>query len=128
DIKPANLFLVAQPEISLDEHGDDELFVKVLDFGIAKQRSFDVSLETMTGTMVGTPSYMSPEQALSGKDVDHRADLWALAVVAYHCLTGELPFQGETLGSLCVAIDHGSFAPPSAHDGVPERFDGWFAR
>jgi serine/threonine-protein kinase len=122
DIKPDNLFLTPD---------EDELFLlKVLDFGIAKQTGLpQVSKMTSTGSMVGTPQYMSPEQVLSGSSLDFRTDLWAVAVVAYHGLTGDVPFQGETLGSLCVAIANGRFVPPSARrPGVPASVDRWFER
>jgi eukaryotic-like serine/threonine-protein kinase len=121
DIKPDNLFLV---------ESEFELFVKVLDFGIAKQRKMpSVAPVTATGAMIGTPEFMSPEQVLSAKDVDHRSDLWALGVVAYYALTLRVPFTGETLGSLCVAIAAGKFTAPSAlRPGVPKTIDGWFAQ
>jgi eukaryotic-like serine/threonine-protein kinase len=108
---------------------DGELFVKVLDFGIAK-RTQDAGLGmTSTGTMVGTPFYMSPEQVMSAKGVDFRADLWSVAVVAYNALTGTLPFQAETLGALCVAINMASFTPVSSvRPGLPPALDTWFAR
>ncbi|MEO7328093.1 MAG: protein kinase [Minicystis sp.] len=120
DIKPDNLFL-------LDADGD--LFVKVLDFGVAKQAS-DVSLGmTSTGSTVGTPHYMSPEQLLSAKHIDHRCDLWALAVVAYRMLTGRLPFRGETLGALSVALHQGVFQPASTfRPDLGPAVDAWFAR
>jgi len=89
----------------------------------------EVSKMTSTGSMVGTPQYMSPEQVLGGSTVDFRTDLWAVAVVAYHGLTGDVPFQGETLGSLCVAIANGRFVPPSARRaGLPASVDRWFER
>jgi len=121
DIKPENIFL-------LDTDGD--LFVKVLDFGIAKNMAPTPAMAmTSTGTMVGTPYYMSPEQMLSAKDVDLRSDIWSLGVVAYHAFTGQMPFAAETLGSLCVAIDRCKFAPPSSlRQGVPAAVDAWFAR
>jgi serine/threonine-protein kinase len=120
DIKPDNVFLI-------DSDGD--VFVKVLDFGIAK-RAEDAALNmTSTGTMVGTPYYMSPEQVLSSKAVDFRCDLWALAVVAYNAITGTLPFVAETLGALCVAISNGSFTPPSRlRPGLPPALDHWFEK
>src|SRR5262249_49452010 len=120
--KPENMFLLDL---------DGEVFVKVLDFGIAKHlqdesRAFNT---TNTGSMVGTPYYMSPEQLLSSKHVDFRSDLWSLAVVAYRMLTGKLPFRGETLGALCVGIEHGVFTPPSEHRaGMPRSVDAWFLR
>jgi serine/threonine protein kinase len=122
DIKPDNLFLTP------DE--DEPFLLKVLDFGIAKQTGLpQVSKMTSTGSMVGTPEYMSPEQVLSGNSIDFRSDLWAIAVVAYHCLTAMVPFQAETLGSLCVAIAHARFRP--ARELRPELLpavDRWFSR
>jgi len=84
DLKPANIFLARQ--------GDDEI-VKVLDFGIAKTGAMDSTQYTAAGAMLGTASYMSPEQIRNAKTVDHRADLWAFAVVLFRALTGELPFE-----------------------------------
>ena len=122
DIKPANIFLL---------ESDGEIFIKVLDFGIAK-RAVDegrVSDVTRTGAMMGTPKYMSPEQMLSSKDIDFRSDLWAVGIVAYVCLTGVPPFVGETLGALSVAINSGRFAPPSELvPRLPGSIDMWFAR
>jgi serine/threonine protein kinase len=121
DIKPDNLFLV---------ESDESAFVKVLDFGIAKQDEMPgQSVVTMTGTMMGTPEFMSPEQVLSAKGVDHRSDLWSLGVVAYYALTGGVPFSGETLGSVCVAIAAGEFVPASTCEpGLPPAIDRWFDR
>ena len=119
DIKPGNLFLAE----------DDDLFVKVLDFGVAKFSGQEAIDMTATGNMVGTPAYMSPEQLFHGKSVDHRGDLWSLAVVAYHALTGERPFDGVTLGELCVAIKRGEFTPPSKlRNDVSPQIDAWFMR
>ena len=121
DIKPANIFLT---------RSGIDLTVKVLDFGIAKQTSLpQVSAATATGTMMGTPEYMSPEQVVSAKDVDYRADLWAFAVVAYELLVGSAPFVGETLGALIVAITRHAYAPPSARVPILSlEVDGWFER
>jgi len=120
DIKPDNIFLI---------DADGDVFVKVLDFGIAKQQQDINSGMTSTGSTVGTPFYMSPEQLLSAKHVDHRSDLWSLAVVAYRVLTGKLPFRGETLGALSVAVHQGVFAMPSTHrKDLPPAIDAWFAR
>jgi eukaryotic-like serine/threonine-protein kinase len=118
DIKPDNIFLT-------DSDGD--IFVKLLDFGIAK-RAQDAGLGmTSTGAMVGTPYFMSPEQVLSAKDVDLRSDLWSVAVVAYNALTAALPFTAETLGALCVAISDGSFAAPTQRrPELPPAIDSWF--
>jgi hypothetical protein len=69
------------------------------------------------------------EQVISAAEVDHRCDLWALGVVAYESLTGDIPFAGETLGSVCVAICNGDFAPPSRlRKGVGPEVDAWFAK
>jgi len=120
DIKPDNVFLI--------DSGYD-LFAKVLDFGIAKQSTgAGVKQMTRSGTIMGTPHYMSPEQLLSTRPVDAKADLWALAVVTYHCLTGRLPFHGETLAALSVEICKCRFHPPSVTSPLLSPFDHWFAR
>jgi serine/threonine-protein kinase len=121
DIKPDNIFLCNM--------GDDETFVKVLDFGIAKLGPDNALGATTTGAMMGTPLYMSPEQLLSAKHVDFRSDLWSLGVVAYHAVTGRVPFSGETVGSLSLAVHTGAFMLPSTiREGVPPVLDAWFAR
>src|SRR5262249_36668765 len=85
DIEPENVFLT---EI------EGEVHVKVLDFGIAKKADASLGPLTSTGSSMGTPHFMSPEQIVSAKGVDGRSDLWSLGVVAYQCLTGALPFTG----------------------------------
>jgi serine/threonine-protein kinase len=120
DIKPANLFLV---------EADGAIFVKLLDFGVAKLGA-EASDLTNTGAMVGTIAYMSPEQLLDARNVDHRADLWSLAVVAYRALTGQQPFKDDNgLGALVLSVDRGQFAQASSLvPGIPESVDPWFAR
>jgi serine/threonine protein kinase len=120
DIKPENIFLTADGE---------DLYVKVLDFGIAKLLGRgDVSV-TNTGATLGTPTYMSPEQMLSAKNVDYKCDLWALAIVAYESLTGRKPFAGETYGAVCLAVNRGKFRLPSRYRrDVPVALDEWFMR
>ncbi len=118
DIKPANVFL---------SDCDGEMFAKIVDFGVAKQPSTAPEAITMDGALVGTPYYMSPEQALNPKSVDHRSDLWSVAVVAYRCITGCLPFGGETIAALAMATDKGTFAPPSTlNEALPASLDTWF--
>jgi serine/threonine-protein kinase len=122
DLKPANIFLV---------HDDDREIAKVLDFGIAKSQSLALASadsKTKTGSVMGTPYYMSPEQAQGTKEVDHRSDLWALAVVVFQCVTGELPFDSAALGDLFVKIIVNPVPVPSAIAEVPAGFDAWWAR
>ena len=89
DLKPGNVFLHASP-------GGGDPVVKVLDFGVAKNLFSDDGLHTTLGGLVGTPAYMSPEQARADRDIDHRADIWSLGVVLFQMLTGVRPFRGET--------------------------------
>ncbi|MBW2456163.1 MAG: SUMF1/EgtB/PvdO family nonheme iron enzyme, partial [Deltaproteobacteria bacterium] len=121
DIKPDNIFLTTV---------DDELFAKVVDFGIAKQLGGATPRHvTQTGALMGTPLYMSPEQLLSAKGADHRTDLWSLAVVAYEAMVGVPPFDGETMTALSFAICESSYAPPSqVTTGLAATLDAWFSR
>lgn len=121
DIKPDNIFV---------SPNDDGFFCKILDFGIAKQTALpEMGGLTNPGVMVGTPEYMSPEQVLSAKDVDYRADLWGLAVTMYYALTGELPFTAEALGTLCVKLLDGQFTPASElRPELPSHLDEWFSK
>lgn len=125
DIKPDNIFLCA---------GEEDVFVKLLDFGVAKSSSLehgDLSLdgETKTGQIVGTPYYMSPEQVTAQKNIDHRSDLWALGVVAYEALTGQRPYDGPSFGALAVKIATGSPPKPSeVNPALPSTVDLWFEK
>jgi serine/threonine-protein kinase len=120
DIKPDNVFLT---------NVGDEIFVKLLDFGIAKLSDDTSEGFTVTGNTLGTPYYMSPEQLLSSKGVDFRSDLWSLGVVAYQALTGARPFRGETIGAVSVAVNAGTFALPSAaRSGLTSAIDAWMQR
>jgi serine/threonine-protein kinase len=124
DLKPENVFLVYDEE----DHTD---IAKVVDFGIAKftDPAGPGSSSTRTGAVLGTPQYMSPEQARGLRTVDHRTDLWSLGVIVYRALTGELPFKGEAVGDLLVNICTSDPPPPSrvAQD-VPPGFDAWIRR
>jgi serine/threonine-protein kinase len=119
DLKPENVFLVA------DSEGE---IAKVLDFGVAKQTA-TLDSNTRTGALLGTPYYMSPEQAQGIKAIDHRADLWSLAVVTFRCITGELPFKSTALGDLLIKIVTQQLPMPShVASGLPEGFDAWWTR
>ncbi len=121
DLKPDNIFLVRD---------DDREIVKVLDFGIAKKNStgLDTGNNTKTGAMLGTPYYMSPEQAQGTKGVDWRSDLWSLAVIVFQMVTGRLPFESEALGDLLVKIIVAPIPTPSQLGPVPPQFDRWWLR
>jgi serine/threonine-protein kinase len=83
----------------------------------------------MSGAVVGTPGYASPEQLVGSKQVDHRADLWSLAVVAFKALTGELPFKGHSGIDLALAIRQSAPPKPSAlRIDLPPSLDAWFAK
>jgi eukaryotic-like serine/threonine-protein kinase len=120
DVKPENIFLTGS---------GDELIAKLFDFGIAKvpeHNRRNAARLTQMNALMGTPNYMSAEQLLSAKDVDERADLWSLAVVAYLALTGRLPFEGDTFGAVCVSIHRGTFDLPSQlHSDLPGKVDAW---
>lgn len=98
DIKPSNLILVRR-------NGGDAL-LKLLDFGISKAVEPEHSSGgiTQTSAVFGSPTYMSPEQVRSAKNVDSRSDVWAIGVVLFELLAGEAPFQGETPGAILAAI------------------------
>ncbi|HKQ70064.1 MAG TPA: serine/threonine-protein kinase, partial [Polyangiaceae bacterium] len=121
DIKPENIFLC-------DNEG--EVLVKVLDFGIAKTLTAAGGFSgTATGAFLGTPYYMSPEQTMGQKEIDHRTDLWSLGVVAYFALTGVRPFEHEALGAIVAAITTLPIAPPSQHNPtLSPSVDAWMAR
>ena len=93
DLKPDNVFLVA--------HEGDQLFVKLLDFGISKLLGEGVDLHlTSTGSVMGTPRYMSPEQARGQHELDHRVDLFAVGVLLFEMLTGVPPHAGDSYNQL----------------------------
>src|SRR4051812_19045016 len=97
DLKPDNLFLIR------DYRDPSRENVKVLDFGIAKlgiDTSQSVSVKTRTGSVMGTPAYMSPEQCRGTKEIDYRTDIYALGVILYEMLTGRPPFVSEGFGEM----------------------------
>ncbi len=111
DLKPDNLFLVALPDGRED--------VRVLDFGLARLIAVDANSSQLTrsGEMLGTPSYMSPEQAFGETDLDERSDVWAMGVILYECLGGRRPFEGENFGQVLKRITSGD--RPTVDDAAP---------
>ncbi len=116
DLKPDNIFLTRL--------GDERVEPMVLDFGIAKLSAMDGDAAstanlTKTGSMLGTPYYMSPEQAFGEKDVDHQADIWSLGVILYECLSGKRPVDGDNFGQLVKVLATGGITPFSQDGAVP---------
>jgi serine/threonine protein kinase len=121
DIKPDNIFLC--------DADNGELFVKLLDFGIAKRDQHKVtSAATTTGAVVGTPYYMSPEQIVGDKDTDARTDIWSLGVVAFEAMTGKRPFEGTTVGAITLAIHTATRRITDHIPNAPLALDEWFAK
>jgi serine/threonine-protein kinase len=118
DLKPGNLFLTRRV--------DGSPLVKVLDFGISKATGLephDMELSlTETAAILGSPTYMSPEQVRSAKKVDHRTDIWALGVILFKLIGGDAPFVAETFSALCAAIYADS--PARLRDLTPEVPEG----
>jgi serine/threonine-protein kinase len=118
DLKPENIFLVDQPDGTFE--------VRILDFGIAKRVGAQHELSrtenlTVTGTVVGTPYYMAPEQAFGEKDLDRQVDVWAMGVIVFECLTAQFPVVGDNIGQLMKALFSGSVAKLSvAAPAVPK--------
>ena len=109
DVKPANILITADNR------------VKITDFGIAR---LDTSNLTQEGQLLGTPNYMAPEQ-IQGRDVDYRADLFALGVVLYEMLTRHKPFQGENLTVVSHRIVYDHFTPPKDYvQNLPPGLEG----
>ncbi|MCA9709128.1 MAG: serine/threonine protein kinase [Myxococcales bacterium] len=122
DLKPSNVFLVRE---------DDQTTTKVLDFGIAKlileSERHPRAQTTSKGRVLGTVGYMSPEQFSDSRDVDARADLWSIGVIAFECLTGTHPFPGDDVLETIARICEGP-PVPSRVARVPDGFDAWFAK
>ena len=118
DLKPDNVFLVP---------GYDEEVAKVLDFGIAHDSVYALhDHATREGSLLGTPCYLSPEQAC-GKAIDHRSDLWSLGVIAFECLTGHSPFDAKSIGEVIGRVLYEPLPMPTAFDStLPPDVDEWW--
>jgi serine/threonine-protein kinase len=111
DIKPDNIMLTSKGK------------VKVADFGLAKATDEDMSM-TQSGTGLGTPYYMAPEQARNAKHVDSRTDVYAIGVTLYYYVTGKLPFAGDSVLEIITNKEKGIFTPARRlNSEVPERLD-----
>ncbi len=123
DLKPENLFLS-------EDEDEDGFVLKILDFGIAKASAPTTGLlhRTLTGQLVGTPLYMSPEQAVSNPAAPS-SDLYSLASVAYHCLTGSPVFEVENIALLLVSLATKEPPPLSKHlPDAPRELEAWFRK
>jgi serine/threonine-protein kinase len=108
DLKPDNVYVIREKAGQKD-------FVKLIDFGISKFSSLTGGSEmkmTRTGTVMGTPYYMSPEQASGSRDADHRSDIYAIGVILYEAVTGRVPFDAATFNQLLFQIVLSDPAPP----------------
>src|SRR5204863_79856 len=104
DLKPSNVFLARRK--------DGTIVTKLVDFGISKiQRVGADAALTSTQAVMGSPLYMSPEQAVSSKTVDFRTDIWSMGTILYEELVGSSPFMGETMGQVFARIFEASYAP-----------------
>jgi serine/threonine protein kinase len=117
DLKPENIFIVRDPEVAGGER------TKILDFGIAKLYG-DQQVKTHTSAVMGTPTYMSPEQCRGSGQVDHRADIYSLGCVLYLLVTGRMVFEAEGTGDLIAMHLREQPIPPSAKaQWVPAALD-----
>lgn len=118
DLKPDNVFV-------LKEKAGKHDFVKLIDFGISKFQPLSGSemKMTRTGTVMGTPYYMSPEQASGSRDADHRSDLYAVGVMLYEAVVGRVPFDAPTFNQLLFQIVLSDPAPPQ--ELVPDLDPGF---
>ena len=121
DLKPDNIFI-------LKKHVGIVDYVKIIDFGVSKFQALSGDGEAMsmtrTGAVMGTPYYMSPEQASGSRDADHRTDLYALGVILYQAVSGRVPFDAPTLNQLLFKI---VLSDPLPVKGVIPNLDDAFA-
>jgi serine/threonine protein kinase len=119
DLKPGNVFVIRDPEVPGGERA------KILDFGICKLGDPDYNTTaTQTGTMLGTPVYMSPEQCRGAGRIDHRSDIYSLGCVLFHMVAGQPPFDCETVGDYIAAhIRETSPAPSTLAPELPPAVD-----
>lgn len=124
DLKPPNLFLTRRPNGSA--------CIKVLDFGISKDvNGGDKNSPrlTQTGTIMGSPHYMSPEQMVDSKNVDNRCDIWAIGIILYELVTGTMPFHADTMPEIVAKVLSTQPSPPSqVRAGITPAFDALVAR
>src|SRR5689334_18236942 len=118
DVKPENVFIVRDPEVAGGERA------KVLDFGIAKLVSDHAGLKTQTQAMLGTPTYMSPEQCRGAGQVDQRSDVYALGCMLFALLVGRPPLDAEGPGEIiAMHLREPPLAPSSLRPGIPQEVD-----
>jgi eukaryotic-like serine/threonine-protein kinase len=125
DLKPANVFITTG--------ANGSACVKILDFGISKLSPADAPTGTAnmtrTDVVLGSPHYMSPEQMRSTRSVDPRADIWSIGVILYKLLTGTVPFPGETVTQVCIAVVNDAPCPPSSlNPALDPRLDDLILR
>ncbi len=112
DIKPSNFFITRRP--------DGSNLLKILDFGISKTPA-ELSELTGTQTVIGTPTYMAPEQMRTARSTDPRSDIWSMGVVMYQMLAGRPPFEAETYAELVIKV--GTEPPTPLHVAMPPGLD-----
>ncbi|HUJ60153.1 MAG TPA: serine/threonine-protein kinase, partial [Kofleriaceae bacterium] len=125
DLKPDNVYLAPDPDVAFGVRA------KVLDFGIAKLAPGlgELGAETRTGMLLGTPLYMAPEQCRGARDIDHRADIYALGVMLFEMVTGQVPFTGIGLGEVIAKHQYEPApAPRAIAPELPPALDALIAR
>ena len=108
DLKPSNILM------------DDSGLVKVVDFGIATASSYSDATLTKTGSIIGTPAYLSPERA-KGQEADYRCDIYAMGIIAYCMFVGHLPYKGEPIAILFQHLEGTAIPAHEAKPSVPVK-------